>query len=317
MFNPDSTCTFHNQKNDDPDVTRLTTERTTFVKPTNGSRPHRIGDDWTTKRQATLNMEWVGSTNFEENITYKDEFILDDPEEAQEARRAPGIPAPQQPTNQEKLEHELTHLPYRNWCPICVQSKGQQNNHPKQTTKQPVIQADVTYYKSLGEKHTTPILTAIDVETAMCMAAQIEDRANNMEYLSTCLQQFLIECGGTHAILNNTVIQSVIQSNQEDFLIALLKITATTFGGNLAVRQAPAYASQAQGSVERFHKTLMGQVRALKLQLETNYNIHLTSRHPIMPWRVKHAAYLLNRYSVHSDGNTSYYLEQGAQHTNL
>ena len=103
MFNPDSTCTFHNQKNDDPDVTRLTTERTTFVKPTNGSRPHRIGDDWTTKRQATLNMEWVGSTNFEENITYKDEFILDDPEEAQEARRAPGIPAPQQPTNQENL----------------------------------------------------------------------------------------------------------------------------------------------------------------------------------------------------------------------
>ena len=109
----------------------------------------------------------------------------------------------------------------------------------------------------------------------MCMAAQIEDRTNNMEYLSTCLQQFLMECGRTHAILNNTVIQS----DQEDFLIALLKMTAATFGGNLAVRQAPAYTSQAQGSVERFHRTLMGQVRALKLQLENNYRIHLTSKH--------------------------------------
>ena len=38
-----------------------------------------------------------------------------------------------------------------------------------------------------------------------------------------------------------------------------------------------------------------------------------------MPWFVKCAAYLLNRYSVHSDGNTSYYrpLEQRTQDTNL
>ena len=119
-----------------------------------------------------------------------------------------------------------------------------------------------------------------------------------------------MECGRTHAILNNTVIQS----DQEDFLIALLKMTAATFGGNLAVRQAPAYTSQAQGSMERFHRTLMRQVRALKLQLENNYRIHLTSKHPIMPWMVKHAAYLLNRYAVHSDGNTSYYRRWNKEH---
>ena len=59
-----------------------------------------------------------------------------------------------------------------------------------------------------------------------------------------------MECGRTPAILNNTVIQS----DQEDFLIALLKMTAATFGGNLAVRQTPAHTSQAQGSVERFHR---------------------------------------------------------------
>ena len=51
----------------------------------------------------------------------------------------------------------------------------------------------------------------------------------------------------------------------------------------------------------------MGQVRAIKLQLENNYGIKLNSKHPIMPWLVKHSAYLLNRYSIHPDGNTSYY----------
>ena len=131
------------------------------------------------------------------------------------------------------------------------------------------------------------------VETGMCMAVQIDDRKRQMQNLSTCLQQFLMDCGRTQATLNNTVIQS----DQEDFLMALLKMTTTAIA-NIGVRQSPAYISQAQGSVERFRRTLMGQIRSLKLQLENNYGIHLTSTHPIMPWLVKHAAYLLKRQTA-------------------
>ena len=61
-----------------------------------------------------------------------------------QARRAKGMKAPQQPTRQERLEHELTHLPYHSWCPICVKSKGRTDDHPKQASKQPVIQVDFT-----------------------------------------------------------------------------------------------------------------------------------------------------------------------------
>ena len=42
---------------DGPDVTKLPTERTTMVRPTNGSRWYRIDDNWTTKRQAALDQE--------------------------------------------------------------------------------------------------------------------------------------------------------------------------------------------------------------------------------------------------------------------
>ena len=297
------------QTDDGPDVTKLTQHRTSIVRPTNGTRGNAIEDDWTTKRRATLEFEWTGSTNFEEQTHYKDEFITEDIDEQQEAKKAKGLPTPPQPTEQERMEHELTHLPYRSWCPVCVRSKGRADNHPKQHSKAPVIQVDITYCKALGETKVTPILTAVDVETGMCMAVQVEDRTQHMQYLSTCLQQFLMECGRTQATLSNTVIQS----DQEDFLMALLKMTATAVG-NIAVRQSPAYTSQAQGSVERFHRTLMGQIRALKLQLENNYGTHLTSKHPIMPWLVKHAAYLLNRYAVHADGNTSYYRRWNKEH---
>ena len=122
------------QTDNGQDITGLTTERTTMVRPTNRTRWYRIDDDWTTKRQATLDQEWTGLTNFEETTTYKDEYITDDVGEQQEARKAKGLPAPQQPTAQERLEHELTHLPYRSWCSACVQARVGQTT--TETTQQ-------------------------------------------------------------------------------------------------------------------------------------------------------------------------------------
>ena len=58
----------------------------------------------------------------------------------------------------------------------------------------------------------------------------------------------------------------------------------------------------------------MGQVRTLKAQLETNYGISITSQHPIIPWLVRHAVYLLNRYATHADGNTSFYRRWNKEH---
>ena len=69
------------QTDDGPDVTRLTQHRTSIVRPTSGTRGNAIEDDWTTKRRATLEFEWTGSTNFEEQTHYKDEFIKEDIDE--------------------------------------------------------------------------------------------------------------------------------------------------------------------------------------------------------------------------------------------
>ena len=84
--------------------------------------------------------------------------------------------------------------------------------------------------------------------------------------------------------------------------------------GNISVRQSPAYSSQAQGSVERFHRTLMGQIRTLRAQLQQDYDRTITSKHPSVPWLVRGTAYLLNRYATHADGNTSYFRRWNKDH---
>ena len=142
------------------------------------------------------------------------------------------------------------------------------------------------------------------------MAAVVSNKTQDFNYHVQCIQSFLMECGRVQAVLSNTVVQS----DQEDHLIALLNATAAKLGNNITVPQSPAYSSQSQGSVERFHRTLMGQVRTLKAQLETNYGISITSQHPIIPWLVRHAVYLLNRYATHADGNTSFYRRWNKEH---
>jgi len=112
---------------------------------------------------------------------------------------------PTQPTPQEIQEHNITRMPYRIWCPIHVQAKGRQANHPNQTSRQPILQVDFTYITSFGDKFPTPILTAIDIQTGMAMAAMITDKHNQSSYAKTCLQAFLLECGRTEGILQATM----------------------------------------------------------------------------------------------------------------
>ena len=121
-------------------------------------------------------------------------------------------------------------------------------------------------HKTAGEPTTTAILTGIDVETGMVLATMAGDKQQDFQYHVNCIQSFLMESGRIEAVLNSTILQS----DQEDHLIALLKAAASKMGGNISVRQSPAYSSQAQGSVERFYRTLMGQIRTFRSQLQQN-----------------------------------------------
>ena len=61
----------------------------------------------------TQRIDRLNQLQREYHTLYKDEYITDDIEEQQKAKRAKGITAPQQPTQEERIEHELTHLAYR------------------------------------------------------------------------------------------------------------------------------------------------------------------------------------------------------------
>ena len=54
--------------------------------------------------------------------------------EGEEGRRVRGIVAPTRVSARERAEHELTHTPYRAWCPYCVMGRGKNTGHYKKRT---------------------------------------------------------------------------------------------------------------------------------------------------------------------------------------
>ena len=47
------------------------------------------------------------------------------------------VPAPDEPTSDERRHHGLTHLPYQPWCNICVRARGRENRHVSRSQNQP------------------------------------------------------------------------------------------------------------------------------------------------------------------------------------
>ena len=139
------------------------------------------------------------------------------------------------------------------------------------------------------------ILTALDIQSGLGAATVVPTKDFN-PYAVSEIRRFVYESGRTYG---------VIQSDQEKSIRAIADAVVRQVGG-MKVRQSPKYSSQSQGSVERFHQSLFAQARVLKFQVQKKYNVTIDSTHPLVTWIVRHSAWLLNRYQVHSDGFTSY-----------
>ena len=69
--------------------------------------------------------------------------------------------------------------------------------------------------------------------------------------------------------------------------------------------------SQSNGTVEEAGKTVREFVRLLKDVLESNLQVKIGTREPMLQWVVKWAAMLVTRYLVGKDGRTAQERKRG------
>ena len=284
-----------------PDETEVPHDRlgsyrlTLFYKTSTDQDEKSFVDQWRTDESKDVGFVWTGLTLFQTSDCIPDTIVEQETHD-KAARDAKALPRPNEPTDQQRATHNLTHLPYRSWCEYCVKSKGRENHSKRQTDRQPVIQVDYCFVNTGPDVGQRTVLTAVDVQTGLATAVVVPNKGRH-QYSVAELKKFIYETGRTYGIL---------QYDKEPALKALVTDVSKELGG-MSIRATPKDWKQAHGSIGKMQQTLFGQSRTLRLQLQERIRTDINSNHCIFPWIVKHSQFLLNRYLTHEDGHTSYF----------
>ena len=89
-------------------------------------------------------------------------------------------------------EHELTHIPFRSWCPHCVKGRAKSAGHSeagKEESTIPVISLDYAYMKERDghqeeEEQGNPIIVMKDRKTKMRFASMVTRKGDKDEIRS-------------------------------------------------------------------------------------------------------------------------------------
>ena len=100
----------------------------------------------------------------------------------------------------------------------------------------------------------------------------------------------------------------ILQSDAEPAAVDVARAIAKSFKGRAIVRKVPRDSSKSNGTVERFLQSMQGLARTLRCEAFVKYRVpdddFLLER--LLPWIVRHSSWLLSRFQIHTDGNTSY-----------
>ena len=173
------------------------------------------------------------------------------------------------------------------------QAKSKQNHSRTLKTKQAVIQLDYAVLGDNSDDSQVTLFTAINLLSGLGLSCVVPSKGRSV-YAQAELRRFILETGRTFGIL---------QIDPEPALKALVSEITSDIGG----RPSRTGWKHAQGAVGTLQSNLYAQARALKLDLEARYpGFDLPTKHPLFPWLVKHAQWLLNRYAQKSDGLTPF-----------
>ena len=209
---------------------------------------------------------------------------------------------PRKPSQQEVEEHELTHIPYRNWCPICVRCRGKDLDHRKAVDGDRGVSEYAFDYCFPGDEfgYKLVMLAGWEKVLGMYFATAVPTKGSIGRFAVDKAVDYIRELGDQEGrILVKTDEEPPIKTWVNDLIAARPE-------GRTIVEEAPVKSSGSNGRGERTVQTLEGQIRILLLSLEGHLGRRVNAKEPIVTYMPEYAAYLLNRLEVGKDGKAPY-----------
>lgn len=228
-----------------------------------------------------------------------------EPEEPEEFKK---LTAGRSPTPAQREQHELeNHAVYRDWCSICVGSRGLGTPHRRKKKEQkkeeqegPRIYSD--FYFMSTEEESMPMLAVKFSRSGRLGATAVERKG---------VTEFGVKYFGSF-IKQTAVRRFINHSDNEPAMVALKDAAARSLPGVEAVpRNSPVGDHQANGSIESGVREIKRQMRAVRMALERRLGRKLDSRDPILTWVPTFSADAIARHRKGKDGKTPYERETG------
>ena len=220
---------------------------------------------------------------------------------------------PRKPTQEEVDDHELTHLPYRNWCPVCVRAKGRELDHRK-SIEEPRGLSEYSFdYCFPGDEfgYKLTVLAGRERVTGMSFASTVPTKGASGKFASDKAVEFMEELGDH----TNKVI---IKTDQEPSIQYFIKdLINSRPEGQTVIEESPVKSSGSNGIIERSVQGVEGHLRALLIAFEGRIGREINTLEPIVTFMPEYAAYLLNRREIGKDGKTAYERCKGKKATVL
>ena len=256
------------------------------------------------------------------------------------AREAQPLPSPKQPSEAMRAKHNLTHFPYESWCPHCVACKRPNSHHRRKSQSDreiPLLVGDYGFIRDSIDKGCSTILVLKLYPYGIVFSSVVHSKGPDPTIVDR-MSKFMRACGLAHFAIRSDREPSIVALMEQAAQQANKKVTVETNGpapvqaGDTMLEQidaedevmageGPALVdgstlavpeltmpgeSQSNGKAERAVRSIEDQVRTLKAALETHISARIPVDHPVMEWIVEHAAFLINRYVLGTDGRTAY-----------
>ena len=208
---------------------------------------------------------------------------------------------PYQPTKAEIEAHEVTHLPYRNWCAHCVAGKGVSSPHRHGDEAEKIgitVSLDYCFMGDEAVEGMPAILILWDDGHRALWSLPVESKGATNQAVTWIVKK-LEEAGYSG-------IGLTLKSHQEPLVMALKKAVALRRQAQTTPMESPVRESQSNGAIERAVRTWEGQFRTIRHQFEANIGAKINMDHPIIGWMVIWAGDLITRYVLRENGRTAF-----------
>lgn len=248
------------------------------------------------------------------------------PEEEEEARPAKAMNRQSMPTQAEIDRHRIDHVPYRSWCPECVEGFGRERAHHRSDLEGrsiPLFSCDYMYITQNGvfardELPEEERTAAVRVLVGKCSATQClfahavpQKGVDEDGYVVEELKKDIMWLGHSRV---------VIRSDNEHAILRVVEKTVKALRASGGIESASCEASvpydpQTNGLAEGAVKVIKGQFKTLLLSLEGHLKGRIPLDHPLLAWLVPHAAHVRNARIMGPDGKTAHQRARGSTGT--